>query len=148
MLLSDPLFGVGAGIRTTESAILPRLELGKPVSMAVVAPTDRAFAAIDTSPDVSPEPEPMTRRSPPRMAGVVTSPATWTWKPICMSLMAKARIMRPDLPAPAVKIVRASRIVSMNRSVCSSSRRVRVASSSLATALAFSSTVMIPPIRS
>ena len=59
-----------------------------------------AVSAALTTPEVVPDPEATSSRSPERMAGVVVSPATWTVRPRCISRMAAIRRTRPLRPAP------------------------------------------------
>jgi len=100
--------GEWASTRTTTSASCPRVEEGTMVTTASTPPSALAFRPTAHRLSVSPEPEPITSRSPAAKAGVVTSPTTCACSPRCMRRMAKARTTRPERPAPATKTRRAA----------------------------------------
>ena len=75
-----------AGMITSASASPASGESGLVVNAAIRAPAFAAVSAALTTPEVVPEPEATRSRSPELMAGVVVSPATWTFSPRCISL--------------------------------------------------------------
>ena len=74
-------FGVGAWMRTRASDSRPMRESGTMVRRAIRAPIAFAFSAMATRLVVSPEPDPMTRRSSAAALGVAVSPTTKAVKP-------------------------------------------------------------------
>ena len=90
-----------AGIITSASASPASGESGLVVNAAILAPAFAAVSAALTTPEVVPDPEATRSRSPELIAGVVVSPATWTVRPRCISLMAAIRRTSPLRPAPA-----------------------------------------------
>ena len=131
---SGVLLGFGGGVvllggRGDEEEVAG--DGGERRSVAVVmartwAPALLAVTAAWTTPTVVPEPEAAMRRSPGAMAGVVTSPTTWTVRPRCMRRMAAMRRARPLRPAPVTKMRGAARMASMAASTWASSMSARV----------------------
>lgn len=86
---------------TSASARPASGESGLVVNAAIRAPAFAAVSADLTTPEVVPDPEATRSRSPELIAGVVVSPAMWTFRPRCISLMAAIRRTSPLRPAPA-----------------------------------------------
>ena len=75
------------------------------VKRMILAPIFLAIEEMETRDEVSPDPEPINRRSFSFNDGEVTSPTMFTLNPKCINRIAKHLIIKPVLPSPAMKIL-------------------------------------------